>query len=88
MSMSIIVTLNAGSISDDFQLPADMPLKELSSLLMNGLKSMSPAEFKDKKHLLLVYKQQGLLNMSKTLSEYGVYDGAILDVVFVEEYYV
>lgn len=88
MSMSIIVTLNAGSISDDFQLPADMPLKELSSLLMNGLKSMSPAEFKDKKHLLLLYERQALMNMSKTLSEYGICDGAILDVVFAEEYHV
>lgn len=84
MSQSVVVTLNAGSISEDFQLPSDLPLKDLSEILMNGLKNMSPAEFKDKRYLLLTHNRQGLMNFSKTLSAYGICDGDILDVIFAE----
>lgn len=84
MSQSVVVTLNAGSISEDFQLPSDLPIRDLSGILMNGLKNISPAEFKDKKYLLLLHNRQGLVNFSNTISDYGIRDGDILDVIFAE----
>lgn len=84
--MRIAVTINAGSINEDFELPADIPIEKLLILLLHGLKNLSSSEFQNVSQIFLAHNGQGLFNTTKSLSDYSIMDGDFLDVVFVEAY--
>ena len=78
---NVIVTVNAENqaFSVDMELPANIPVKELASRLLETLKEIEPAKFRSVEKLSLIYNGI-ILPENATLESEAVWDGNILIV--------
>lgn len=78
---NVIVTVNAEkqAFSVDMELPAKIPVKELSPRLLETLKEIEPGKFRSLEKLLLIYNGV-ILPENATLESEAVWDGKIIIV--------
>lgn len=85
MNDAVVVTLRADRFSQDFELPANVELRELYPRLLVVLQSVSE-RFADYRGVILEVDGAGLLDRQATLADYGVRAGFYLDVVKEDKY--
>lgn len=77
----VIVTVVASKrTSIDMELPAFMPITDLTDKMLETLKVLYPAEFESVSDIQLIKQGEPLVEQS-TLASMGVWDGAVLEVV-------
>lgn len=78
---NVIVTVNAEkqAFSVDMELPANIPIKELTPRLLETLKEIEPGKFRSVEKLSLIYNGV-ILSENETLESEAVWDGNILIV--------
>lgn len=86
MGSEVVVTLRAEGFSCDFELPANICLKELYPRLLKVLKKMDAKSFRDYSGIVLEIEGAGMLEQTATLLDYGVKSGYYLDIVRKEKY--
>lgn len=86
MAKTIVVTLQSKQYSQDFELPATVPLHELYPRLTEALHKAAGTQFQDFSSVILEKDGAGLLDEAASLADYGVCDGCILNVVRKEKY--
>ncbi len=86
MNEKVVVTLKAAGFEKDFELPGRIPLSELYPRLTAALQQTSPRKFGDYTGVILEHDQAGLLDLSATLSDYGICTGSVLEIAMKEKY--
>ena len=87
MAETVIVTLQAGDeFHGDYELPADIPLRELYPRLLGVLQKTKKKVFWDYSELILELDGAGLLDENATLTDYGICTGCYLEIVKKEKY--
>ena len=86
MAKTAIVTLFSNQYSQDFELPADIPLGELYPRLTKALRKEAGDIFGDYSSVVLELDGAGLLDERASLTDYGVCTGCELGVVRKEKY--
>ena len=82
MNDSIVVTLTYGSlVLGDYALPSAVPLQELCPRLLSTLASDYKKLFSDCKAIVLSANDMQYRQGTASLSDYGILDGAKLNVV-------
>lgn len=84
MMDKILVSLFVPSVQENFDLfvPSDLEIGTLSSVLANAVHDLSNGRYcvSEKERLIITFPD-AVLNPEKTLSEYGVNDGAKLMLI-------
>lgn len=87
MAETVIVTLQAGEeFHGDYELPANVPLRDLYPRLLKVLQKTKEKFFWDYSAIVLELDGAGLLDESTTLLDYGVSTGSYLEVAKKEKY--
>ena len=87
MAETVIVTLQAGDeFHGDYELPANVPLRELYPRLLKVLQKTKEKLFWDYSAIVLELDGAGLLDEDATLLDYGVSTGCYLEVTKSEKY--
>ena len=84
MPETIVATLLWNGQEADFELPAKVPLKGFAAPLGRALKLAFPGIFLQGMHIRLK-KEYGFLAEDATLEDYGIFDGAVLQVELTQE---
>ena len=79
MVNSVIVTIRAGGMEQDVELPCQIPLFEVEAKLINGLKESGEKAFRTVSQIRLA-KGKVLLQREMSLADLNIWDGSILTV--------
>ena len=78
--VNIHIPATGGSF--DIFVPHDIPIKELTPIIANGISDLSGGKYYISKHELLCLKDtSSLLNPQYTLQDYGIQDGTHLYMI-------
>lgn len=85
MNGRIIVTIRMDSFQRDMELPETLPLRTLCVQLLELLKQTDARLFRTMDEIALAVDGMPMLNGSASLKDYGIYNGAYLDIVPIEK---
>lgn len=85
MNGRIIVTIRMDSFQRDMELPETLPLRTLCVQLLELLKQADARLFRTMDEIALAVDGMPMLNCGASLKDYGVYNGAYLDIVPIEK---
>ena len=84
MPENVIVTLRFQGREADFELPAQIPLSAIAEPLKAAARLHFPGIMFQGKSILL-RSAQGYLSPDRTLADYGIFDGALLELVLTDQ---
>ena len=85
MNGRIIVTIRMDSFQRDMELPETLPLRTLCVQLLELLKQADARLFRTMDEIALAVDGMPMQNCGASLKDYGVYNGAYLDIVPIEK---
>lgn len=85
MNGRIIVTIRMDSFQRDMELPETLPLRTLCVQLLELLKQTDARLFRTMDEIALAVDGMPMLNGGASLKDYGIYNGAYLDIVPIEK---
>ncbi len=85
MNGRIIVTIRMDSFQRDMELPETLPLRTLCVQLLELLKQADARLFRTMDEITLAADGMPMLNRGASLKDYGIYNGAYLDIVPIEK---
>lgn len=85
MNGRIIVTIRMDSFQRDMELPETLPLRPLCVQLLELLKQADARLFRTMDEITLAADGMPMLNRGASLKDYGIYNGAYLDIVPIEK---
>lgn len=85
MNGRIIVTIRMDSFQRDMELLETLPLRTLCVQLLELLKQADARLFRTMDEITLAADGMPMLNRGASLKDYGIYNGAYLDIVPIEK---
>lgn len=78
--LNIYIPATGGTF--DVFVPINLPIKELTPVIANGISELSGGKYYVSKHEMLCSEEEsGPLNPNRTLQEYGIQDGTHLYMI-------